>query len=73
MSGLMMRRRKMMNEYDFDIELADGTTMKYRTWAVCKLAAYEDLTAYLEECGINPEEVRVLDVYVHIPEDEEEK
>jgi hypothetical protein len=47
--------------------------MKYRTWAVCKLAAYEDLTAYLEECGINPEEVRVLDVYVHIPEDGEDE
>lgn len=62
-----------MNEYDFDIELADGTTMKYRTWAVCKLAAYEDLTAYLEECNINPEEARVLNVYVHIPEDEEDE
>lgn len=63
----------MMYEYDFDIELADGTTTEYQTWAVCKVAAYEDLTFYLKECGINPEEVRVLDVYVHIPEDEEDE
>lgn len=61
-----------MNEYDFDIELADGTNMEYQTWAACKVAAYEDLAAYLEECGIDSEEVRVLDVYVHIPEDEED-
>lgn len=60
-----------MNEYDFDIELADGTPMEYSTWAVCKVAAYEDLTTYLEECGISPEEVRVLDVYVYVPKDEE--
>lgn len=59
-----------MNEYCFDIELTDGTTMEYQTWSACKMAAYEDLTAYLEECGINPEEVRVLDVYVNILEDE---
>ena len=62
-----------MNEYDFDIELADGTPMEYRTWAFCKVTAYEDLTVHLEECGINSEEVRVLDVYVYVPEDEEDK
>jgi hypothetical protein len=61
-----------MNEYDFDLELADGTTMQYRTWAACKLAAYEELTTYLEECGINPEEVRVLNVYVHTCDEDEE-
>lgn len=59
-----------MSEYCFDIELTDGTTMEYQTWSACKMAAYEDLTAYLEECSINPEEVRVLDVCVNIPEDE---
>lgn len=62
-----------MYNYDFDIELADGTIMQYATWAACKLQAYEDLTNYLEECGIDPEEVRVLDVYVNIPEDEEDE
>jgi hypothetical protein len=61
-----------MNEYDFDLELADGTTMQHRTWAACKLAAYEELITYLEECGINPEEVRVLNVYVHTGDKDEE-
>ena len=53
-----------MNEYRFDIEMNDGYTLEYNTLAACKVAAYDNLIDYLEECGLNPEHVKVLDVYI---------
>ena len=61
-----------MNEYEFDLELNDGHRMNFRTWAPCKIVAYDDLTTYLEYCKIDPEEVRVLDCLVHSEEESEE-
>ena len=61
-----------MNEYEFEFETSDGWYSIYRTWAACKVAAYEDLTAYLEGCGIGPAEVTVLNCYVVVAEGDEE-
>jgi hypothetical protein len=60
-----------MNEYDFDI-VVDGIQMQHRLYAANKLAAYEELTNYLENGGINTEDVIVLNVYVHTFEEEED-
>lgn len=60
-----------MNDYLFYIELADGYQMEVDIWAACKLQAYEDLIEHCKECGIDPHEVRVVDLLVHVPEEEE--
>ena len=57
-----------MNKYEFDLVLNDGHHMNFRTWAPCKLCAYDDLTTYLEDCKIDPEEVRIVDCVVNIAE-----
>jgi enamine deaminase RidA (YjgF/YER057c/UK114 family) len=61
-----------MNEYDFDLELDDGFEMQFRTLAVNKLMAYDALLEFLEECGVNPEEVTVINIYVDNVEDFED-
>ena len=61
-----------MNEYDFDL-VVNGIKMQHRVYAVNKLAAYEELTNYLENGGINTEDVIVLNVYVHTFDEEDEE
>ena len=61
-----------MNEYDFDLEFSYGTREQFRTCAINKIMAYDMLTEYLDDCGIDPKDVRVLDVYVEVFEEEEE-
>ena len=59
-----------MNEYDFDI-VVNGVRMQHRLYAVNKLAAYEELTNYLENGGINTEDVIVLNVDVQVLDEED--
>lgn len=61
-----------MNEYEFEYELEDGWYSTYRTFAACKLAAYENFIAFLKECNEDPDQVRVLNCYVAVAEGEEE-
>ena len=49
-----------MNEYEFEYELSDGWCSTYRTFAACKLAAYDNFLAFLKECNEDPESARVL-------------
>jgi hypothetical protein len=67
-----MRRTKKMREYDFDI-VVDGMKMQHRVCAVNKLAAYEELANYLENGGMNAEDAIVLNVYVHVFDEEDEE
>lgn len=62
-----------MSDYLFYIELADGHQMEVDIWAACKLQAYEDLIEYCKDCGIDPHEVRVVDLLVNTPEEEEDE
>jgi hypothetical protein len=59
-----------MNEYDFDI-VVNGMRMQHRLYAVNKLAAYEELTNYLENGGINAEDVIVLNVDIQVLDEED--
>ena len=49
-----------MNEYEFEYELEDGWYSTYRTFAACKLTAYENFIAFLKECNEDPDKARVL-------------
>ena len=61
-----------MNEYEFEYELTDdGWYYTYRTFAPCKVAAYDNLIAFVKECNEDPEKVRVLNCYVVVAEGEE--
>ena len=60
-----------MNEYECDIEFEDGYTEAYRTCAVNKLMAYDMLTEYLEDCGVDPSTVRVEVIAVHVFDEED--
>lgn len=59
-----------MREYDFDLSV-NGMKMQHRIYAVSKIAAYEELTNYLENGGINTEDVVVLNVYVQVLDEED--
>lgn len=61
-----------MNEYEFEYELEDdGWYYTYRTFAPCKVAAYDNLIAFLKECNEDPEKARVLNCYVAVTEGED--
>ena len=62
-----------MNEYEFEVEVEDGWYIVFRTFAACKVAAYENLIEHLKECGDDPGKARVLNCYVVIVEREEEE
>jgi hypothetical protein len=53
-----------MNEYEFEYVLEDGWYSTYRTFAVCKLAAYENFIAFLKAYNEDPDKARVLNCYV---------
>ena len=57
-----------MNEYEFEVEHEEGFYLTFRTFATNKLTAYEELTQYLIDSDIDPEAVRVLNVYVDTKE-----
>ena len=61
-----------MNEYDFDLEFPDGSLAQYRTCAVNKLMAYEMLIEYLRDYGVQPDAVKVLNVYIEVLEEDDE-
>lgn len=60
-----------MNEYEFEYVLEDGWYSTYRTFAACKVAAYENFTAFLKECNEDPDKARVLNCYVAVSKGEE--
>lgn len=61
-----------MNEYEFEIEYEDGYTEIYCTCAVNKVMAYDMLTEYLEDCGVDPATVKADVIAVHVFDEEEE-
>jgi hypothetical protein len=61
-----------MNEYEFEYVLEDGWYSTYRTFAACKLTAYENFISFLKECNEDPDKARVLNCYVAVAEGEEE-
>ena len=60
-----------MNEYEFEVEVEDGWYIVFRTFAACKLTAYENLIEHLKECGDDLEKARVLNCYILAAEGEE--
>jgi hypothetical protein len=53
-----------MNTYVFYIQYDDGWLDKYATCSVNRITAYDMLTEYLNDCGIDPADITVLDVEV---------
>jgi hypothetical protein len=53
-----------MNTYVFYIQYDDGWLDEYATCAVNKIMAYDMLTEHLNDCGIDPADITVLDVEV---------
>lgn len=60
-----------MNDYVFEIEHSDGYVEEFRTCAVNKFMAYEMLTDYLADCGVDPATVFADVIAIHIYDEED--
>ena len=60
-----------MNDYTFEIVHEDGYIEEYTTCAVNKFMAYEMLTEYLNDCGVDPATVFADVVAIHIYSEED--
>ena len=62
-----------MNEYKFEYELEDGWYSTYRTFAACKLAAYDNFIEFLKDYNEDPDKARVINCYVVVAEGDKNK
>ena len=55
-----------MNDYTFEVEYDDGYIEEYRTCAANKIMAYDMLTEYLNDCGVDPATVKAEVISVNV-------